>query len=113
MVEETLPMNNEADWNTVGMDLDMNMDMGDSTTIGGSYGTSQGAFDGLMSNSLLAEDFFSHELLALGLQEPLPPQDMQDELYVISASLNFEANEVSRQAYDILQYLPPEHANTT
>lgn len=32
--------------------------------------------------SILAGDFYSQELLALGLEEPLPPQDMMDELFV-------------------------------
>ena len=36
-------------------------------------------FEGL-APSLSTEDHFSQELISLGLQEPLPPQDLMDEL---------------------------------
>jgi hypothetical protein len=35
-----------------------------------------------LAPSLPMGDPFSHDLIALGLDEPLPPQDMMNELYV-------------------------------
>lgn len=70
----------DADWNTLAMDVDLNFD------------TSNVDFDiphpGMPNdNPMPSGDFFSQELLALGLLEPLPPQDMMDELYVTLSSV--------------------------
>lgn len=67
----------EPDWNAMNLDLDLNMNMG----------AGEMAFDSTADLFSIqdpinpAGDFFSTELIALGLQEPLPAQDVMDELY--------------------------------
>jgi len=69
-----------TDWDTLGMDMNLDLDEGDLL---------DSCFDVPQFNvqpetaSVLAGDFFSQELLGLGLQEPLPPQDMMDELFAL------------------------------
>lgn len=74
----------EADWNTLGMDMDMdmNIDLDDPTLLDPVFDVPTTGF-GLPNTELPpANDYnYSQELLALGLDEPLPPQDMIDELY--------------------------------
>ena len=55
----------------------MNVDLGDGGLQDSSYD-----FSGLGNggSSIPNDGLFSQELLALGLEEPLPPQDMIDEL---------------------------------
>ena len=65
----------ETGWNDLNMD--MNVDLGDGGLQDSSYD-----FSGLGNggSSIPNDGLFSQELLALGLEEPLPPQDMIDEL---------------------------------
>lgn len=72
----------ETDWDALGMD--MNLD--DPDFIDPAFDMPQFTMP-VENPSILAGDFFSHELLALGLEEPLPPQDMMDELFVISREI--------------------------
>ena len=69
----------EADWNALGMD--MNLGMGDTNFLDPNFDVSQAGADFQTTGPTLPMgDFFSQELLELGLREPLPPQDMIDEL---------------------------------
>ena len=79
----------EADWNTLGMD--MNLDMDDGGILDSAFDIQQSDF-GLppLGPSLPTGDLYSQELLGLGLQEPLPPQDMMDELWVYSCVLIYQ-----------------------
>lgn len=72
--------NTEPDWNAIAMDMDISLDIGISGGMDSTFDIPQAGF-GLQNEPLMSSgDFFSQELLALGLQEPLPPQDMMDEL---------------------------------
>jgi hypothetical protein len=62
------------------MEMDMNLDIGDAGIMDPSFDVSQAGFGLKREASIPMGDFFSQELLALGLQEPLPPPDMMDEL---------------------------------
>ncbi|EKD21317.1 fungal specific transcription factor domain-containing protein [Drepanopeziza brunnea f. sp. 'multigermtubi' MB_m1] len=66
----------EADWNASGLGLDMNINMDDPKLLDPS-------FEGIQNTDQflpLDDNFPSQELIELGLEEPLPPQDMIDEL---------------------------------
>ncbi|KAF8847788.1 hypothetical protein BDZ45DRAFT_698912 [Acephala macrosclerotiorum] len=74
----------EANWNDLTMDMDMNIDMGDDSLLDGTFNLNPGGFDFPPPGpSIPMGDLFSHELLELGLNEPLPPQEMMDELHQI------------------------------
>lgn len=61
--------------------MDMNIDMGNVGVLDESFNIPLSAFDLQPApNTLPEEDFFSQELIRLGLSEPLPPQEMIDEL---------------------------------
>ncbi len=63
--------------------MDMNIDMDDPTLMNTTFDLPTVDF-GLQDQPLpLDDNFFSQELLELGLDEPLPPQDMINELCVI------------------------------
>jgi hypothetical protein len=62
--------------------MDMNMDMGTGGILDESFDIPLSAFDFQPAAPSMPEgDFFSQELISLGLQEPLPPNQMVDELY--------------------------------
>lgn len=62
--------------------MDMNVDMGDAGMLGQDFNISLSAFDFPPAAPSIPEgDFFSQEIISLGLSEPLPPQEMIDELY--------------------------------
>lgn len=78
-IEPLSAFNTEPDWNAMNLDMDMNMNMGTTNT--------DNTFDATADMFAMPKDplnpmgdFFSTELLALGLQEPLPGQDVMDEL---------------------------------
>lgn len=62
--------------------MDMNMEMGNTGMLDESFNVPLSAFDYQPAPNALPEgDFFSQELISLGLSEPLPPQEMIDNLY--------------------------------
>jgi hypothetical protein len=71
----------EADWDILADNMDMAL--GDGGLLNEPLNMQHPGcgFEGL-APSLPIEDFFSQELISLGLQEPLPPQDLIDDLYV-------------------------------
>lgn len=73
----------EGDWDGVGVDMEMNLDIDSAHLLDQSYNISHYNTKHIGDTSMPSGDFFSQELLGLGLQEPLPPQDMIDELYAI------------------------------
>jgi hypothetical protein len=69
--------NIEPDWNTLGM----NYGYADDPLFTPGMEMPQSGYNFQEPGpSTATGDFFSQELLSLGLQEPLPPQDMMDEL---------------------------------
>lgn len=78
MIKPLSAFSTEPDWNTMGMDMDMNLDIGMGGGIDATFEMPHTGFG--MQNEPSGGDFFTQELLALGLGEPLPPQDMMDEL---------------------------------
>jgi hypothetical protein len=69
---------NEPDWNNFTMD--MNMDVGDDM-LDPAFDIPLSAFDYQSVPPALPEgNFFSQELISLGLQEPLPPDQMINDL---------------------------------
>jgi hypothetical protein len=85
----------EADWG-----MDMNLDLDDGL-LNPSFNISQSAF-GVPEPApmILGGDFGSYDLIGLGLQEPLPPQDMMDELYIPSHSyITCKTNNDRHQIY--------------
>jgi len=75
----------EADWNTLGMDMemDMNIDLDDPTLLDPGFDMPSTGFGVPDMEPSPANNLYSQELLQLGLDEPLPPQDMIDELHQI------------------------------
>jgi hypothetical protein len=64
------------------MNMDMNMDLETGGLLDESFNVPLSAFDfDSTAPSLPEGNFFSQELISLGLQEPLPPNQMIDELY--------------------------------
>jgi hypothetical protein len=67
----------EADWNNYPMDINMeNMDFDEDALLDFPIPESAYTFQPQIPNG----DFFSQEVISLGLQEPLPPDEMIDEL---------------------------------
>lgn len=74
---EEAEMGMEPDWDGFGMD--MNIDFDDAGLADQMFDIPQ--YQMLEGNiSYQSEPIFSQEILGLGLQEPLPPQDMMDDL---------------------------------
>jgi hypothetical protein len=61
--------------------MNMNVNIGDEGIMGASFDITQADF-GFQGTgpSLLGGDFCSHEVISLGLQEPLPSEDMMRDL---------------------------------
>lgn len=103
----------EADWNPLGMDLDMDMDLNidydDPTLLDPEFNIPATAF-GLQDAALpLVNDFSSsQELLGLGLDEPLPPQVMINELYFSHDPPSSKL--LNHQVSNILRYVSPHNA---
>jgi hypothetical protein len=73
----------DMDWNGIGMDINLDLDL-DDTLLDPSFDISQPGLDFSVPAPTISADYFgSYELIGLGLQEPLPPQDMMDELHHI------------------------------
>ncbi|KAI9641400.1 hypothetical protein NHQ30_010202 [Ciborinia camelliae] len=76
---ESPDVNADPDWGAMNIDMDMNFtdeglqDLG-FDILDGNLGT---------GSSLPIGDFFSQEVISLGLQEPLPPESLMDDLYRI------------------------------
>lgn len=68
------------------MDMDMNIDLDDPTLLGSGFEMPSTGFGAPEPEPSPANNYLSQELLQLGLDEPLPPQDMIDELYISLAS---------------------------
>jgi hypothetical protein len=67
----------EPDWNTLGI----NYGYADDPLFASGIEIPQSGYGFQdLDPSMIMGDGFSHELLSLGLQEPLPPQDMVDDL---------------------------------
>lgn len=79
------PTSVEADWNTLGMDLemDMNIDLDDPTLLDPGFEMPSTGFGIPDTEPSAANNYSSQELLQLGLDEPLPPQGMIDEMHQI------------------------------
>lgn len=66
------------EWSATNMDMELNFTNEGMQNIGydilsGNVGT---------GSSVPAGDYFSQDVISLGLQEPLPPDNLMDELYV-------------------------------
>lgn len=62
--------------------MDMNMDLGDVEILDESFNIPLHASRYQpVPPALPEEDLFSQELISLGISEPLPPQEMIDDLY--------------------------------
>jgi len=79
-IEPLSHFNTEPDWNAMNLDLDMNMNVGTSGAADMPFDPTADLFGMPKDPINPMGDFFSTELLALGLQEPLPTQDVMDEL---------------------------------
>jgi hypothetical protein len=78
----TALLGGQTDWNNLGMD--MNLDLDDDGLLDPSYDISQPGFGfSTPAPAMPIDDFGSFDLIGLGLQEPLPPQQMMDELHHI------------------------------
>ena len=66
-------MSTEPDWNT--LSLDMHVDFEDDAFMGTDFN--------LPSAQLPAEGFYTQEMVNLGLEEALPPDEMVEELCVL------------------------------
>jgi len=78
-IEPLSHFNTEPDWNAMNLDMDLNM-MNATSGVDNTFDASNDMF-GLPKDPINPSgDYFSTELLALGLQEPLPGQDVMDEL---------------------------------
>ena len=75
----TIP-NDTPDWNTVGMD--MNLDLNDTGILDPAFDISNDGF-GYQAPHISMDGFGSYDLMSLGVQEPLPAQDVMDELHYI------------------------------
>lgn len=63
------------------MGMNVNSDMGNGTLLGSFEHIQSGiGFPPLAAPAASAENIYNRQLLGLGVQEPLPPQDMMDEL---------------------------------
>lgn len=62
--------------------MDMSMDMGDAPLLEETFDIPLSGFDYQPAAAPLPEgNFFSQALISLGLQEPLPPNQMINDLY--------------------------------
>jgi hypothetical protein len=74
--------NVSPDWNAMNMDMDINFNDGGLQNLG--FDMLQGNMGGSGAGaSVPIGDYFSQEIVSLGLQEPLPPESLMDELYVL------------------------------
>lgn len=76
----------ETDWDGLGMDLNLDLDLDNNVLLEPSFDISQHGFGfsaPAPAPTMHNNYFGSYELIALGLQEPLPPQEMMDELHDI------------------------------
>jgi hypothetical protein len=72
----------QTDWNNLG--IDMNLDLDDDGLLDPSFDISQPGFGfSTPAPTIPIDGFGSFDLIGLGLQEPLPPQQMMDELHHI------------------------------
>lgn len=81
----------EMDWGAMDMNMNMNLDMDMNMDMNfTNEGLQDLGFDIMNGNLGTASsvptvpigDFFSQEIISLGLQEPLPPESLMDDLYV-------------------------------
>jgi Fungal Zn(2)-Cys(6) binuclear cluster domain len=73
----------EADWN-IGMDMNLDLDLDNDRLLDPSFDISQPGLGFSVPAATIPMDYFgSYELIGLGLQEPLPPQEVMDELHYI------------------------------
>jgi hypothetical protein len=74
----------ETDWNGLSMDMNLDLDLDDGGLLDPSFDISQPGLGFSAPAPNMPTDYFgSYELIGLGVQEPLPPQDMMDELHHI------------------------------
>lgn len=71
----------EADWDNLAENMDMSLGDGGFLNEPLIVGPSGTGFHGL-TPALPMGDPFSQELISLGVQEPLPPEGVMDDLYV-------------------------------
>jgi hypothetical protein len=72
------------DWNSIGMSMNLDPELDDDGLLDPSFDISQPGLGFSAPAPTMPTDYFgSYELIGLGLQEPLPPQDMMDELHTI------------------------------
>jgi hypothetical protein len=96
----------QPDWNSFPLDMnnvDINMDMDfggddvviDDVLLNSNFAMPQAdfAFVGDMPDS----GFFSQEVISLGLQEPLPPDDMVEELYAYCYALKLSLTSIGTE----------------
>ncbi|KAE9367686.1 hypothetical protein N431DRAFT_444787 [Stipitochalara longipes BDJ] len=83
-VQTTSIPGGEMDWNAIGMDMNLDLDLEDDGLLDPSFDISQPGLDFSVPAPTMPTDYFgSYELIGLGLQEALPPQDIMDELHHI------------------------------
>lgn len=70
--------NTDPDWGA--MNIDMNMNFADEGLQGLGFDIMNGNLGSV--SSVPVGDYFSQEVISLGLQEPLPPESLMDDLYV-------------------------------
>lgn len=81
--QTTATLGGNADW-TIGMDMNLDLDLDDDGLLDPSFDISQPGLDFSVPAPAMPTDYFgNYELMALGLQEPLPPQDVMDDLHHI------------------------------
>jgi hypothetical protein len=74
----------ETDWDGLGMNMNLDLDLDNNGLLEPSFDISQHGFGFSAPAPTMPTDYFgSYELIGLGLQEPLPPQEMMDELHHI------------------------------
>jgi hypothetical protein len=72
------------DWNSIGMGMNLDLELDDDGLLDPPFDISQPVLGFSATAPTMPTDYFgSYELIGLGLQEPLPPQDMMDELHTI------------------------------
>ncbi|KAG4025268.1 hypothetical protein MFRU_062g00210 [Monilinia fructicola] len=71
--------NTDPDWGA--MNIDMNMNFADEGLQGLGFDIMNGNLGSV--SSVPVGDYFSQEVISLGLQEPLPPESLMDDLYRI------------------------------
>jgi Fungal Zn(2)-Cys(6) binuclear cluster domain len=82
--QTTLIPGAKMDWNSIGMSMNLDPELDDDGLLDPSFDISQPGLGFSAPAPTMPTDYFgSYELIGLGLQEPLPPQDMMDELHTI------------------------------